>query len=579
VILTILSAPLIVLRAPQSAGLLRLVSCLSFVTSLYQAEWLLAEQLPDPATNQPQVVATESSVLKIDPLLMVYANTVWEILSTNDNPIWPGWNATSTPILFYLPGVQDVLLNHTNPPEGFVPYTGPVRFAGGQVMLRNGDSLIDWDGQNTSREINGVRTLVVADTLSNRKQWLSGVLHDSRSVDEKLKTVDYFDMSADPYRQMTLITHEAFHVFQNHMAPDKGANEMDVRLYPCLSVKNNVGAALEGIALAECLRAEDLAKAREAAIEWLAVRQKRRADLSPEAIAYEDGNEFSEGLAVYTEMRLAQVLQGRQAPDQLWLVQGFRGFSDLTHMRNQLIKTLLDSTQGSMNINNDRYGTAPVRFRLYYSGMAIAAMLDRFDSNWKERIFANGVSLTDLATAALEAEPSELKAALATVMSGPQYEELVATKRQLEIDGNMDTATMLQAIDHGTNTTLVIDYRDLGDVAVRLAFTPFGVRAVDENRTIYTLVPIQAGFSSDDYSFAQSTPTATLEDRSRKTFRFQLNEKVDVEELNKVLSSDRSIDDPIDALDVVLGGVKVKAKRAVVEHRGDVIQIRYLASK
>ncbi len=275
-ILRILQVPVSVLRQRQSEWLVRLASCLSIVISLCQAELLLAGQRPNPATNNPQVVAPDSSVLKIDPLLIVYANTVWEILSSDDNPIWPGWNATSTPILFYLPGVQDVLLNHPHPPEGFVRYTGPVSFVGGQAALRNGGTLIEWDGQNTSREIDGVRTLVVADTLSNRKQWLGGVLRESRSVEEKLKTIDYFDMSADPYKQMTLITHEAFHVFQDRMAPNKGANEMHVRLYPCLSVRNNVGVALEGTALAEALRAEDLAKAREAAIEWLAVRQYRR---------------------------------------------------------------------------------------------------------------------------------------------------------------------------------------------------------------------------------------------------------------------------------------------------------------
>ena len=301
--LRFLPVPVSESRPRPSRVNVRLVFCLSIVIGLCQAELSLAFEDSSPATNNSNVAEQDASVLKIDPLLIVQANIVWEILSRDDNPIWPGWNATSTPILFYLPGVQDVLLNHPKPPKGFVRYTGPVKFSGGRMMLRNGDSLIEWDGQNTSREINGVQTLIVADTLSNRKQWLSGMLRDPRSVDVKLKAMDYYDMSADPYKQMAMITHEAFHVFQNRMAPDKGANEMNVRLYPCLSVKNNVGVALEGKALAECLRAKDLVEAREAAIVWLAVRQNRRADLSPEAIAYEDGNEFSEGLAMYTELR------------------------------------------------------------------------------------------------------------------------------------------------------------------------------------------------------------------------------------------------------------------------------------
>ena len=242
-ILRFLPTPVSVSRPRCSGRLVRLVTCLSIVIALCQAESLLAFQDPNPATIDSRVANLDASVLKIDPFLIVQANTVWEILARDDNPIWPGWNATRTPILFYLPGVQDVLLNHPKPPDGFVRYTGPVSFARGRMLLRNGDSLIKLDGQNTSREINGVQTLIVADTLSNRKQWLSGMLHDPRSVDEKLKEMDYYDMSADPYHQMAMITHEAFHVFQNRMAPDKGANEMNVRLYPCLSVTNNVGVA------------------------------------------------------------------------------------------------------------------------------------------------------------------------------------------------------------------------------------------------------------------------------------------------------------------------------------------------
>ena len=448
--------------------------CLTMVTLLCQVGSLVAFQESQPATNETKNSGLDSSVLKIDPLLIVQANAVWEILAKDENPIWPGWNAASTPILFYLPGVQDILLNHPNPPEGFVPYTGPIKFSGGQMMVRNGESLIEHDGQNTSREINGVQTLIVADTLSNRKQWLSGMLNDPRSVNEKLKQMAYYDMSADAYDQMATITHEAFHVFQNRMAQDKGANELNVRLYPCLSWKNNVGMALEGAALAECLRAGNSVKAREAAIKWLAIRNDRRAMLRSEAISYEDGNEFMEGLAKYTELKLGQVLQGREAPAQLWMAQGFTGLEDLTHMRETRLKQLLMNMSGEINVNNDRYGTAPIRFRLYYSGMAIAAMLDRFDPDWKEAIFESGVSLTDLASKALEPQPDELKSALANVQSGPEYEELVAAKRQLEVDGQADTAAMVDAIRHGPNTMLEIDYSGLGDVKSGIAFTPFG---------------------------------------------------------------------------------------------------------
>ena len=71
---------------------------------------------------------TESSLvnLRIDPLLIAEAAEVWTLIAAPENPIWPGWNASDTPLLFYLPGEQDVLINHPRPPAGFMPYTGTV---------------------------------------------------------------------------------------------------------------------------------------------------------------------------------------------------------------------------------------------------------------------------------------------------------------------------------------------------------------------------------------------------------------------------------------------------------------------
>jgi hypothetical protein len=261
------------------------------------------------------------------------------------------------------------------------------------------------------------------------------------------------------------------------------------------------------------------------------------------------------------------------------LAQGFAGLEDLTHMREIRLKQLLMNMSGEINVNNDRYGTAPIRFRLYYSGMAIAAMLDRFDPDWKEAIFESGVSLTDLASKALEPQPGELKSALAKVQSGPEYEELVIAKRQLEVDGQADTAAMVDAIRHGPNTMLEIDYSGLDDVKSGIAFTPFGVRAVDNNRTIYTLVPIRARIGSDDFEFSHSSPTDTLEDRLNQKFQFQLAEKIDAGELTKILAaSSKGPDDSFNGLDVVLGGVTLKAKRAIIKHQGDVILVLFVKS-
>jgi len=208
--------------------------------------------------------------LRVDPLLIGEAREVWGLIASAKNPVWQGWNAADTPLLFYLPGEQDVLINHPHPPKGFVPYDGADQFPGWRIFVKNGPTLVEWDGQNTSKDVDGVQTLVVADTLSNLKMRVGGVVQDPRPAPEKLAGLRPATLAADPYDQLALVVHEAFHVFQDRQAPDKGANEMLLLYYPVLSVQNNVGFALEGAALAECLRASDPASQRRAAIRWLA---------------------------------------------------------------------------------------------------------------------------------------------------------------------------------------------------------------------------------------------------------------------------------------------------------------------
>jgi hypothetical protein len=136
-----------------------------------------------------------SAVLRVDPLLIAEAGEVWSVVASPSNPIWPGWDASKTPQLFYLPGQQDVLINHPRPPAGFVPYAGPVGFPGARVAVKNGPTLIEADGQNTHKDVAGVQTLVVADTLSNLRNHIADLLLDARPAAEKVRTLGLLDIA------------------------------------------------------------------------------------------------------------------------------------------------------------------------------------------------------------------------------------------------------------------------------------------------------------------------------------------------------------------------------------------------
>jgi hypothetical protein len=544
---------------------------LQFTTAcLLLAPGIALAQGPPAGGSRP--AAAPGVILRIDPRLIAEAAEVWPLIAGPENPIWPGWDASDTPILFYLPGEQDVLINHPRPPAGFVGYDGTVRFPGGHILVRDGPGFFQADGQNTSRDIEGVRTLVVADALSNLRQQIGGLLEDPRPPAEKAQGLDFAALATDPYVQLTLIVHEAFHVFQERVAPDKGANEMLLLHYPVLSVENNVGFAQEGAALAAALRSESEAAFAAAVVRWLALRRQRRSALPHDAVEYENGVEFSEGLAKYAEYRLLQVLEGRTPRPEMWWVQGFRGYDDLSSRRSELVDRMLQHLRGEVSVNNDPYGTAPLRMRLYYSGMAIAAMLDRLSTSWKDRIVQPEVSLTDLVEDAAHASPADLARALEEARREGDHDALVAAKRRLAEEGRARIDTMLAQIEHGTGTGIIVDYEALETPRVALGFTPFGIMVVDTNRTIYTQVPIGARFP-DGSDVAQTQPMPLLHDKAAKLIRFRLPRVLSAEEVARAMWNPPGAGQESRPLRLELPEVVVSAASAMIRREGRDLRI------
>jgi hypothetical protein len=534
---------------------------------------LMCEAAPPEAARaeagKAEKGGTEPPVtLRVNPLLIAEAGEVWGIIGSSHNPIWPGWDASSTPLLFYLPGEQDVLINHPHPPEGFVPYEGPVGVQGWRILVKNGATIVEWDGQNTSMDVGGIRTLVVADTLSNLRNQISALLEEARPAAEKVQGLRFSALTVNPYDELATIAHEAFHVFQDRQAPDKGANEMLLFYYPVLSVQNNVGFALEGSALAEALRAADAAAFRRAAVRWLAVRKDRRSSLPPNAVEYEDGTEFKEGLAKYTEYRLFQVLEGRSPGPVISWAQGFAGFADLAPQREKLIQAMSWNMSGEVNVNNDPYGTAPLRFRLYYSGMAIGVLLDRLDPGWKTRIFSPDASLTSLAQEALKPSPAELDQALKEARGATAYPTLVQDKTRLAQEGKAHAEAMLKDIEEGPGVGLIVDYSQLSSPKPGMSFTPFGITVVDKERTIFTQIPVSVVFGQDG-ELAQKLPAPLLRDTGRRLVRFRLPPAATRAEVEKALGSAVASGGSVTNLALDLPGATVKAAKAQIKWSGN----------
>jgi len=505
-----------------------------------------------------------SPALRLDPLLLAEVVEVFSVIGADENPIWPGWDARSTPILLYFPGVQDALLNHPRPPEGFRRVASPLLPAGWTLDLRDGETFFTLDGQNTSTTVNGIETLVVADTLSNLRPNLAQLLHDPRPAAERERDLTLPMLAGDPYDGLGMFVHEAFHVHQARV-PGKAASEALLLQIPWLAAENTAGFALEGAALLRALEAREDDAAFEAALEWLALRKERRAKLPAVAVTYEDGTEFNEGLAKYTEWKLAEVMQGRTPHEALRWRRGFHGYADTSAWRASLLRALRGNCSGEVVVNGDPYGAGGLRFRLYYTGMALGALLDRLGiDDWKERIFEPRTTLTGLVEEVLAPTEGDLATALAGARKRGGWDTLLATKRKLEADGAAAAQAAAKVVEQSP-LRFTLDYSRV-ETTFGLGFTPFGITKVGPERTLYGQIPMRCQLDSEA-SFQQDRTSPILHDGKAKTASFVLAGPFDAKAAGIALGK------PIDGLELALPGVTLKARRAVVSVEGTRVRV------
>lgn len=164
-----------------------------------------------------------------------------------------------------------------------------------------------------------------------------------------------------------VLVHETFHVFQRERHPTWAANEADLFTYPVDDSELLALRRMETEALKRALAEPE----QEGAACWaraaLDLRKERFARMHKSAAAYERGTEWNEGLASYVE-RLAL-----DAPDS----------------------TVLPASG---------FPPEAVRQRSYAAGTALARLLDRFSSNWREELEGkDSTALDALLVSALEA--------------------------------------------------------------------------------------------------------------------------------------------------------------------------------
>ena len=436
-------------------------------------------------------MAQSHEALRIDPMLLVALQEARHVADTLD--LFPGWDFSEAPVLLYRPGVQDVLLNMSHPPEGFVRYEGPHPLGDEGIYIRNDSTHFDIDGQNTVIELEGQWVLVVADAASQMRNQLRTLTR--MTAEQQAEWLANWSFLFSPYDALTTMLHEGFHAYQYRNA-DKFADESVIARYPLLDVENNALHQLEGHILRTGVTTTSEAERREALRQFAAVRAARHARLAPRFVDYELRNEFTEGLAKYIEYAFYQ--QGRmlQPRPDMYLASGFHGYGEQLDIK---FAEELDFAErmiaGEIAVNNNPFGAGGLRFKLYPLGALQALLLDEVSPGWQTRIFDPEVYQTTLLLEAAGLSSREQGAALEAAKARYGYADILASKEAFRKDGEVAARAQLEALLNTEDTLVRIDYSRHAESLSGMGFTPFGITQIDSTRAIYDMVPISVVFS------------------------------------------------------------------------------------
>lgn len=434
--------------------------------------------------------------LKINPLQLVSLKEVLNIANTLGNEFYPGLVYSKIPVLFYRPNVQELLINFPHKPKGYFDYTGFSLLADEIMYVKNDTTVFDIDDQNTCREIEGIPVLIVADYFSRMRSQISSTVRN-QDKDFIYSWLNNWNFIPSPYFDIELILHEGFHVFQDKMAPDKYANEAIVTVYPLLDAVNNSLYVLEGNILRDALLADNTIMKQEKIKEFAAVRTYRQARLKREVVEYENLNEYVEGTAKYIEYKFMNIGEKVVPIKEMYYQNGFEGYKEVLFKQfREEMENMVKIVSVSDNRFGNKYGTGPMRFRLYFLGACQALLLDDILPEWKTKIFKDNVYLCDLLNNSLKLKEPELNKYLEKAKADYNYSEIYRDKIKFEQEGKSIIKEKLSSILNTKNTLVTISYSNYPD-KIGMAYTPFGVTQVSETSAIYDLVPIEVLFNKN----------------------------------------------------------------------------------
>ena len=407
------------------------------------------------------VAATAALLLaELQPELLERLKQFGQVGRQAGEAVWPGWDPTATPLAIFKRNELGLLVWHPSPPSHFRRLDAPMVSA--PVFVA--DSTAGMVLVNTTQPFAGALTTFVS----------------------------YQDFAGQPaVEALATVLHELFHAHQQRIAPGKFGDIRVVLLgvYPEFSAQNRALLAVEAQLLYEAATAADPQEARRSAAGFLGMRAERRKKLTPNVARYESGEESSEGLAVYIQLRLLQLLPrlvaaaatGASQASESPLPATLDGAANKQAL--QVAKKWLEPLLHIHRVRRDRE-------RFFALGMAQALLLDRFRPGWKKE-FETGPQLLDqlLAASVSSASPAETARLMKRLRFRSvlkEQEQAVARRRE---QGTRRLATLMAE----AGDRVVVEVGATKEQVSLRGFNANGTVAVGPGLVVHTLLLLDLG--------------------------------------------------------------------------------------
>jgi hypothetical protein len=354
--------------------------------------------------NLPQHSATLDRQSELEKARL---SEVLHLRTSLGDAVWPGWSQADIPLIVYNEQYA-FLVGYPDPPAGWmkVPSLEP---RGGPWEQVPGDAFegrpyyrtLITDPQKTPEGF----TVLVGDrwvaTFQTREygevEFYRGFRQDLPSFISNLVPVRlvWALLMGKTESYIAALEHESFHAYEGILAVERltAAEQMYAvaENYPFDAMEEPWKREMN--VLVQAAQADTDAEAIDLAREFLQMRASRRAGLSAEQVDLERLREWEEGLAKYAELEITRLAGAGNAYHP---VEGLSQDKEFKNYRGQ--QQFWSEQLKEAKITQGRSGDT----RFYYSGNALAVLLDRLSPGWKPRALPGGEFLDVLLREALK---------------------------------------------------------------------------------------------------------------------------------------------------------------------------------